>query len=410
MEKKEKLKKLIQDLHQGRNEEEVKEEFKKEFGKVSSSEISQLEQDLIGEGTSPEEIQKLCNVHAAVFTGNIEDLDSLDAVDREFGHPLFVFRKENVGLSNYIEEKIKPAMKNYENNQTEDNEINLKAEFKSLYKLDRHYSRKENLFFPFLEKAGITGPPQVMWGKDDEIRALIKETFNGQLKGKELLDKAKEALEEVEGMISKENDILSPLLLNNIKSGEWLAIALGSETIGYAFNGAIEGASPSDANQWVIDHAGYKDEEEEDLVSQEEQVKEGYLKFPSGLIKFEDMIYMLNTSPQDFTYIDKNDNVAYFSEGKHPVFDRTRTIIGRDVRNCHPPKAKPIVDQLIKDFKAGIKDDETRIVSMGTKVLLIRYFAVRNEENEYIGTLETTEEISAIVDQVNEIRAQQKNK
>ena len=75
---------------------------------------------------------------------------------------------------------------------------------------------------------------------------------------------------------------------------------------------------------------------------------------------------MLNAYPEDITFIDKEDKVAYFSEGKDPVFARTRTIIGRDVRNCHPPKAIPVVEQLLKDFKAGIKDEEIRIMARGT--------------------------------------------
>lgn len=403
MERKNRLKELILDLHQGANEEDVKESFKKEFGHVSTVEISQIEQQLIEEGMGVEEIQKLCNVHAAVFTGNIADLHTLDQVDKEMGHPLFVFRKENYGLHLFIENELKPMMAAFTSDPSDNNRKDLMALVKKLAEVDKHYSRKENLMFPYLEKNGITGPTQVMWGKDDEVRRMLKTLLTTNLDENELITGIESAIEEIDSMIVKENDILSPLLLKNIKPYEWLVVADASPSIGYVFNGAIEGASPSDANHWLEQNSNSESHQEpqEDRV---ETLQDGYIKFPSGLIKFDDMIHMMNTSPQDFTYIDKDDKVRYFSEGKNPVFARTRTIIGRDVRNCHPPKALPVVNQMLIDFKAGTKDEEIRIVTPGTKVLLVRYFAVRNDAGEYIGTLELTEEISKIVDMVNEIR------
>lgn len=401
MTKKDRLKMMIQDLHAGKPEAEVKEQFKQEFGHVTSEEISQMEQELIKEGVSVQEIQKLCNVHAAIFTGNITDLHTMDRIDRKPGHPLFVFRKENQGIYQFMENEVKPLLESYQADPSENHLVDLLAAIKKLSSVEQHYSRKENLFFPYLEKKGITGPPQVMWGKDDEIRDLLKGILNDDLSQSELVQQIELALEEVDSMIIKENDILSPLLVKNIEPADWLMIAQESPQIGYVFNGGIEGASPSDANTWLEKQQGKLPPVE----TPDEQVDtSGYIKLPSGLIKHEDLIHMLNTSPQDFTYIDQDDKVRYFSEGKHPVFERTRTIIGRDVRMCHPPRAVPVVEQMLKDFKAGLKDEETRIVTPGTKVLLVRYFAVRDDNNEYIGTLETTEEISGIVDMVNELR------
>ena len=123
MEKKERLKSLIEDLNDGIDEEKVKVEFKKEFGHVSSSEISEIEQELIKEGTTVAEIQKLCNVHASVFSGNISDLHTLDEVDRQWGHPLFIFRKENQGILKYLDEKFYPAFDLYKEDDSEENKI-----------------------------------------------------------------------------------------------------------------------------------------------------------------------------------------------------------------------------------------------------------------------------------------------
>lgn len=401
MTKKDRLKQLIQDLHAGQPEDVVKTQFRQEFGHVTSEEISQMEQQLIKEGVTVQAIQKLCNVHASVFSGSITDLHTLDRIDRQPGHPLFVFRKENQGLYQLMEETVKPLLEQYQSEPSAANKADLLASIRQLAKVDLHYSRKENLFFPYLEKKGITGPPQVMWGKDDEVRDLLKEILQAEPDHDTLISKISLALEEIDSMILKENDILSPLLLKNIEPAEWVVIAQESPAIGYAFNGGIEGASPSDANHWLDQNSG-KLPDNGPVVEQVEP--SGYIKFPSGVIQYDDLLHMLNTSPQDLTYIDKDDKVRYFSEGKHMVFDRTRTIIGRDVRMCHPPRAVPVVEQMLKDFKSGVKDHEVRIVTPGTKVLLVRYFAVRNDAGEYIGTLETTEEISGIIDMVNEIR------
>lgn len=105
---------------------------------------------------------------------------------------------------------------------------------------------------------------------------------------------------------------------------------------------------------------------------------------------------MLNTLPGDVTFVGADDKVRYFSEGKDRVFPRTRSIVGREVAHCHPPKSLAVVEKLVEDFKAGLKDSESFWIQKGTQFILIRYFAVRNEKQEYLGVVEVTEEISAL--------------
>ena len=105
--------------------------------------------------------------------------------------------------------------------------------------------------FPYLEKVGITAPPKVMWGVEDEIRNLWKQVLAGlPQQGKAILPVLHELLEKVKTMITKENSILRPLLLHNLDEQAWLTVARDSADIGYCFNGGIEGASPSDAQTW----------------------------------------------------------------------------------------------------------------------------------------------------------------
>lgn len=400
MERKEKLKNLIYKLHEDANFEDVKKEFEIEFGSVDAGEIAALEGELIREGMPVEEVQRLCNVHAAVFQGSIEEIHAQKKIDETPGHPLFVFRRENDGLENYLRENLDKSYGKYKLEKSENNKLDLLADLHGLRKLEKHYERKENLFFPYLEREGITAPPKVMWAVDDDIRELMKKAISDV---EENSDSFEETIDkmifEIREMIKKENEILTPLLIQNLKAEDWKIVGESSSEIGYAFNGGIEGASPSDAVTWLEGQEVIVENKDLEI---EDESEEGFVKFPSGIMEKSEMIHMFNTIPCDLTYIGDDDLVSFFTEGKNPVFPRTRTIIGRDVRNCHPPKAVPVVEQMLEDFKSGIKDEEIRLMTRGSKIFVIRYFAVRDEEGKYVGTLETTEEVSELYNIIKE--------
>jgi DUF438 domain-containing protein len=169
------LKDLIMQLHEGKTVEEVKPVFEKYFKHVSTEEISELEQNLIMEGMPVEEIQRLCDVHAAVFKGSIEDIHRKESMENVTGHPVNVFKSENRAVERLIEEKLRPDLEAFREDDSQENINSLREDFGLLWDLDKHYKRKENLIFPYLEKYEITGPPRVMWGVDDEIRDSIKD-------------------------------------------------------------------------------------------------------------------------------------------------------------------------------------------------------------------------------------------
>lgn len=402
MNRKDKLKKLIERLHNNENFDSVKEDFKREFGSVQAHEIAQLEGELIQEGLPIEEIQNLCNVHASVFQGSVEEIHAEKKIDESIGHPLYIFRRENEGLEEYLKNNLENSFNNYKKDSSDENKKELLADLEGLRKLERHYSRKENLFFPYLEREGVTAPPKVMWGVDDEIRGLLKENINNLSNGEVKDEKIEEMIFEIREMIKKENEILTPLLVDKLKDEDWIVIAQSSPEIGFAFNGGIEGASPSDANEWLESKGNVE-------VDTLEEKNENDIVLPSGKMTKDELINMLNTVPSDLTFIGKDDLVRYFSEGKDPVFPRTRTIIGRDVRNCHPPKSLPIVNELIKDLKEGRKDEETRILRRGNKIFVIRYLAVRSIKGEFIGVLETTEEVSSIYNMITDEISKEKS-
>lgn len=390
--RKQTIKNIIKQLHEGKTVEEVKQQFEEAFEDVSASEITTAEAALIAEGVSASEIQRLCDVHASVFKGTIEEIHQHPSNAILIpGHPLNTLMRENLAISRIMNQEIKPYLKNLDG---EESYKYLLEGVNHLSQIELHYQKKENLFFPYMEKYGIVAPPQVMWGVDDEIRADIKE-IKTLLEQDSKVDsvitqKIEDVMTRVEEMIFKEENIMAPMLLDHLTQEEWKKIADESHEIGFSIKKVSE---------WnpVIPT-------KDAVVKEEENVQEGLIKLPSGIFTTEQLTCMLNTLPFDITFVDKDDFVKYFSEGKERTFIRTRSIIGRNVSNCHPPASVHIVEKIVNDFKTGRKDQEDFWIKLGDKFVLIRYYAVRNDKGEYLGVLEVTQDIKEIQQIVGEKR------
>ncbi|WDU82422.1 DUF438 domain-containing protein [Caloramator sp. Dgby_cultured_2] len=378
------LKELIMELHDGKPFDEVKSKFERIFSGVSAKEISELEQALIMEGMPVTEVQRLCDVHAAMFKGSIEEIHRPTDPKDIPGHPVNTFFNENRAIEKLLD-KIREEMENFKHNDSKENALKLVTLFNELWDIDKHYSRKENLIFPYLEKYGITAPPKVMWGVDDEIRDLIKENkkmllnYNGEKD--EIISKIEETINKVAEMIFKEENILFPMTVDTFTEDEWIKIMQESDEIGYCLVEPIA--------RWVPERVNVVKEEKEDI-------QKGYIKFETGFLSIKELLNILNTLPFDITFIDKDDVVKYFSQGKERIFARTKAVIGRKVQNCHPPASVHIVEKMLSDFKSGKKDHEDFWIRMGNLYVYIRYFAVRDEKGEYLGTLEVTQNIKPI--------------
>ncbi|KUO71265.1 MAG: PAS domain S-box protein [Clostridia bacterium BRH_c25] len=382
------LKDIIMELHAGKTVEEVKARFEELIKDISATEISEMEQALIMDGMPVEEIQRLCDVHAAVFKGSIEEIHKVQKPEETPGHPIHTFRLENRELEKHINEKLKPHLEEFKGADSKENIYKLLEDVNLLLDIDKHYSRKENLLFPYMEKYGITAPPKVMWGVDDEIRAAIKEVkaklqnYNGEKE--EIYTKADKAANRVVEMIFKEENILFPMVMETLSEDEWLIIEGESDEIGYCLVGPQGKWKPS------------RTDVEEKQKETGQTASDGYLKFETGLLTAKEIGLIFNNLPLDITYVDKDGAVKYFSQGKERIFPRTKAIIGRQVHNCHPPASVHIVEKLVEDFKAGRKDSEGFWIKMGGMFVYIRYFAIRDEKGDYAGTLEVTQNIKPI--------------
>lgn len=390
----EKLKELIKSLHDGKTVDEVKGEFDKHFGDVSTTEISQIEQTLVKEGLPIEEVQRLCDVHASVFKGSIADIHSTKDYSKILGHPVNVYVEENKAVTSLIEDEIKPLLTSLVAKFNNNTLLHLRIAYDRLLEIDNHYQRKEYSFFPFLEKHDITAPPKVMWGVDDEIRAELKEVV--EILGSKVLDvklleeKANAINQKIIDMVFKEDNILLPLMEETLNLYEWIQIDEQSVEFGYTL------VKPK--RSWKV---GSPDE-----VKEKDEIKtvDGEIAFDAGSLTPEEINSILNTVPLDMTFVDVNDKVKYFTQGKERIFVRPLTVIGRDVALCHPPASVHVVEKIVNSFKSGEKDHEDFWIQAKDKFIHIRYFAVRDKEGKYLGVLEVSQDIKPLRDLEDEKR------
>jgi DUF438 domain-containing protein len=384
--RKEKLKELILKLHIGGAKEEVRNELLLTLSQIPYGEVVEVEQELISEGLPEEEVLKLCDAHSAVLDGRI-DLSGMKAVPE--GHPVDVFRQENKEIR-IVTEAIFTQIRFISegaNTVSPDELLKLRGLYNQLYDVDKHYQRKEYLLFPYLEKIGITGPPKVMWGKHDEIRELIK----GSIELLQTIEMTKEefvasseilltlAARITQEMITKEEEILFPMALDNLSEQDWYEISRQSIEIGYClYDPQVE---------WKPDGV-------EEITINDSQKSGSHIQLPSGSFSAEEIMTILNTLPLDMTFVDKDDKVKYFSQSSERIFQRNRAILNRDVRHCHPPASAHIVDKILDDFKSGRQSRAPFWINMKGQMIYIEYFALRNEKGEYLGCLEVSHNVT----------------
>lgn len=380
------IKKLILEIHNGESVETASAKLKEALGSIPHGEVVLAEEELIKDGLDREEILKFCDLHAEALKGN---LNSSFNKKIPAGHPVDVFQKENRELEKIIFQ-IKDLFEkaNLKNPEDDASEIlyNTRSIFNSLMDVDKHYLRKENLVFPFLEKYNITGPPMVMWGKHDETRSLLKssyqlfdefekvsfEVYSGYV---DLMFKP--AIKSIEEMIYKEENILFPMCMDTLTEIDWYEVKKQSDDFGYCL------LAP--AQEWIPEFA---------VNEKMRNEPSDRIRLETGSFTKEELECMLNNLPFDITFVDKEDKVRFFSHGKDRIFQRPKAVLGRQVQFCHPPSSVHIVNQIVEDFKSGRQDSAKFWINLHGKYVHIAYYAVRNDAGEYLGTVEVSHDIN----------------
>jgi uncharacterized protein len=384
------MKSLIRQLHNGVAEEQVKHQLETMLDEADYSDVFLMEVQLVQEGIPAEKIQELCDTHTRALKKHLDLSETPETVP---GHPVNTFVQENRELTKTTA-RIRLLIKQVEilSDEQDSTELirTIQGSLNNLMDVDKHYRRKEYLLFPFFEKNKLPGPPMVMWGKHDDARSLLRETIAGLQQVESLpageakaynLFTVTPAIEAIDDMIYKEEKIMFPTALNLLTEQDWYEIYLQSDEYGYCLY--------APQFEWTPEGGVHKE-------IRKPLAAGGRVQMPTGSFSLEELIATLSTLPFDLTFVDKDDTVRYFTPGRERVFDRSRAILGRKVQYCHPPKSVHIVNQIVRDFKAGKQDRARFWINMHGRLIYICYYAVRGAQGVYLGTLEVTQDLTEV--------------
>jgi hypothetical protein len=384
------LKEVILHLHRGEAPETVRGQLKALISEVDTGEIAAMEQQLMADGLSAEQVRSMCDVHADVLKEVMAP--PCPARPLPAGHPVQQFKAENAALQAAVTvARLRAhALESLPDRTTPVSErLSMLEAFQPLMDVEKHFRRKEHLLFSVLERHGKSGPSKVMWGKDDEVRGLLKSALQAlreeTLTGAELKALKAAALEPalaaLEGMVYKEEHILLPMCLRLFTEEQWGEIFRQSPEYGWCL---------------VPPGTEYQPPQAKPAAGAIQLPAAQAVALPSGSLSLEQLLGLFGALPVDVTFVDAEDRVAFFSEGPDRVFARSRAILGREVRNCHPPKSVHIVDRILADFKAGRQSVAEFWLELQGRFIHIRYFAMRDRAGAYLGTLEVTQDLTRL--------------
>lgn len=326
------------------------------------------------------DIEKLKTASNKLFNILYKTLSSYDAIDPKINSFIYFLIKDNQSVDNQLK-NIKPLIKEINKNISSDLLKELADAFKKLQEIDLHYTVKENVLFPVLEKHWKKHQClKLMWSFHDDIRQNLKITIES-LEAKEFDLKHFNKISSlvffnIYTIIFREEKILFPIMKENIEL----------DVLDDMLRQCHEMGLPFVKTKY----------EQKTKMPQQGKEDAKTIKLETGEVSLQEMEMIFKHLPVDITYVDENDTVKFYSDPPHRIFPRTSSIIGRKVQNCHPPESVGVVEQIVEAFRKGEKDEASFWIHMGPKFVLIRYFAVRDNENNFRGTLEVSQEISEI--------------
>lgn len=405
----EQLKSYLRRLSEGEILDSVRADFMREFKDVDAVEIMKAEQQMIKEGMPITEVQKLCDIHSALFHGaTLEekianarqpvDVTSLREERAEktrklvetTGHPLFTLTQENEALEKVIarireqlDRKVTEAAGTGTavngSRNTGENAVSREL-LSEIRELAIHYAKKGDLLYPLLKvKYGISGPSDVMWTTDDEIRDELSGLAKAKGQDEAWKQRMERALTRAEEMIYKEANILFPNCAVHFTEEEWIGIYQDAKD--YAVCLSVEPKSWEMAEKILQERTACRRESDG-----------GEIVMAGGHLEVEELEAMLNTIPMEITFVDVENRNRFFNEG-HKVFKRPAMALGREVFSCHPPKVEQQVRRIIGEFRAGTLDEVPVWMNKNGRIMLVKYMAVRDRNGQYIGTLELVQDM-----------------
>ncbi|SNR82747.1 DUF438 domain-containing protein [Lutibacter flavus] len=305
------------------------------------------------------------------------------AEELPIGHPVKVYYQESALIQDILLEL-------YEVNPFEDFQKYFNI-FNQLTTIEKRFSRKENQLFPYLEKYGWEGPSQGMWSFHDNLRDQIRllKGYNTEKNISKITDNIPYLIEGIKRLLSIEDMKLFPKSMGLLSEDDWKEFYIGDEEIGWML---IEKPIPYPGAEEVAYVHPSDDFSKRDLSFSLDNT----FHYDEGYMTPEQVNLLLRFLPVDITFVDENDKVIFYNRGDDRVFLRSKGIIGREVKFCHPPKSVDMVLRIVAEFKAGTKDVAEFWFNFKGRIIHIRYFAIRDNDKQYKGVIEMSQDITDI--------------
>lgn len=386
----EKIRKLVeycQGLYRGENGKDLYLRYLGEIQSITPMELVLVEYEQLKMGMTPKALLTVVDKLINVFYKSLSSYAWKRPDPDTF---IWDLMQENSGLRAYLDE-FKEKIKN---NDLDSLVPELYEFVKKTKTYNAHLLKIENILFPYMErKAERFDGLKIMWSLHDELRGLWK-TMAMQLEAPG--EKANIDFDELNinlgrlyfllyGLAQKQELILFPTATELLTDME--LAAMREQSVEYAFPFIV---TPE------IKLTGINAGGAEQLSGLDPNRLKELFVTSTGHMDMEQLEILLNLLPVDMTLVDENDKVAFFSRPKDRIFPRSVAIIGRDVRNCHPPESVHVVEDILASFKRGEKDEAAFWIQMRGMFIHIQYFAMRNAAGEYRGTLEVSQEISGL--------------
>jgi len=382
------LAELTEMILAGQKDPDKIKEYRERLSDLNPSDVLIVEDTLVKNALSIENLKNHIEKVLNVIGPTLEEFQWEQPIDKK--HPINLLKQENQAMGNILNEIKDITKKLLQTEEKSELVQELNKKFTLLTQFDLHYIKKENILFPYLEEVvSYEKPMAVMWSLHDDIRKQIN-------KLKELTDQKKLDLDSykiqlgkllslMNRMVFKEEHILFPVAYRVLKEDLWDEIYNQFIEEGFCF----------------INISNLKKKE---IASKINKIAKGTVKLPTGEIEVDQLEIILNTLPVEITYLGQDDRVKYFSGHENRIFPRSKAVIGRTVQNCHPPESVHIVEEILASFKEGRKDKEHFRIKMQGKYIMINYYALRDKDNNYLGTIEVIQDITEIHDYKGEKR------
>lgn len=367
------LKAYVIALKNGEDGSKLYKEYKDDLDQVTAEDAFQVFSDLLAEGEEAASILTYLGKVVNVFGHGLEKRGPIDST-----YPFLQdLMAENAALQAKLD-VVKGLLLDKEL-EFEDRRMALKPLITELTSFEDHYAKKENILFPMLEKkdARYEGSA-IMWALHDQVRRDLKAFLEDLAKREMSPQRFNQSLGRIFfgmiGLIYKEEKILFPAALSTLYAADWASMYEQSMDYDFPFIAKVK----------------------EDVDSTDFALLEGHIHTDTGTLKLDEIIMILNALPVDMTYVDEHNKVRYFSNAKDRIFPRSKAVIGRDVKNCHPPASVHVVTDIVDAFRNRDQTSASFWIDVKGKKILIQYFALFDDHDNYRGVLEVSQDITQI--------------